>query len=239
MENIKNIVDDNLKWIKNQLDSTGAKGFVVGISGGKDSAVVAGLLCKAVGNDKVFGVLMPNGEQSDIKDSVEVCEKLNIKYKTVNIKKAYDGLVSELGETSNRETLINIMPRLRMTTLYATAQEMGFLVCGTGNKSETYIGYFTKWGDGGCDINPIGDFTTDEVVAIGEYLNVPSCAIHKPPSDGISGISDEEKIGFKYEDLNNYLKTGLCEDHSVKDKITKRHNANLHKLKPIPVFKKN
>ncbi len=229
-------VNEAVKWIQDYHQKSNTKGFVLGISGGKDSAVVAGLLVKAVGKDKVFGVLMPNGEQSDIQDSIGVCENLGIQYTTVNIKPAYEAMLNILPSAEGKETKINILPRLRMTTLYAIASERGALVVGTGNLSERYVGYFTKWGDGACDLNPIGEFTTEEVVAIGEYLGCYEGAIHKSPSDGISGSTDEEKLGFTYKELNIYMETKVASSKEVEDKIIKRHNQNAHKLALPPIF---
>ncbi len=238
MFNVERNVEEIVKWLQNYLETSKAKGFVLGISGGKDSAVVASLLVKAVGPKKVFGVLMPNGTQKDIDDSIKVCEGLNIEYTTVNIESAYNAMLEILPSTNVAETKVNIQPRLRMTTLYAVASEKGYLVAGTGNKSEKYVGYFTKWGDGAYDINPIGDFNTVEVVKIGEYLNSFSGAIHKAPSDGISGTTDEDKLGFTYGQVNEFMENGHIEDKNIESKIITKHNQNKHKSEPVPIFKK-
>ncbi len=158
---------------------------------------------------------------------------------TVNINDAFLGLKNQLGEINNKETLINMQPRLRMTTLYALAQEKGYLVCGTGNKSEAYIGYCTKWGDTASDLNPIAQFNTEEVVAIGDYLDVTKSVVHKTPTDGLSGKSDEEKIGFTYDELNVYMATGEIDNDTKKSKIDKMHKVSRHKFEPIPVFNRN
>ncbi len=237
MKNIETVVENVCKWIRAKKDETGAKGFILGISGGKDSAVVAGLLVKAVGKENVYGVMMPNDVQPDISDSKQVCEDLGIPHTTVNIHDAFQGIKNQLGEIQNNETLINMQPRLRMTTLYALAQEKGCLVCGTGNRSEAYIGYCTKWGDTACDLNPIAQFNTEEVIAIGDYLNVTKTVVHKAPTDGLSGKSDEEKIGFTYEELNEYMETGKIENEDKKAKIEKMHKISRHKFEPIPIFK--
>ncbi len=239
MENIKEVVEDVCKWIKEQKEQIGANGFVLGISGGKDSAVVAGLLVKAVGKENVLGVMMPNDVQPDISDSMQVCEDLGIPNMTVNINDAFEGIKNQLGEINNNETLINMQPRLRMTTLYALAQEKGYLVCGTGNRSEGYIGYCTKWGDTACDLNPIAQFNTEEVIAIGDYLGVTKSVVHKSPTDGLSGKSDEEKIGFTYNELNEYIETGKIEDSNKKEKIDRMHKISRHKFQPIPIYKKS
>ncbi len=239
MENINIIVEDICKWIRDKQKEANAKGFILGISGGKDSAVVAGLLVKAVGKENVFGVLMPNDVQPDISDSEQVCKDLGINHMTVNINDAFIGLKNQLGEINNKETLINMQPRLRMTTLYALAQEKGYLVCGTGNRSEGYIGYCTKWGDTASDLNPIAQFNTEEVIAIGDYLDVTKSVVHKTPTDGLSGKSDEEKIGFTYKELNTYMETGKIDDNAKKEKIDRMHKVSRHKFEPIPVYKKD
>ncbi len=236
MFEVEKVTNNIIEWIKNEKTRTNAKGFVLGISGGKDSACVAALLCKAVGKENVIGVMMPNGHQPDIDDSKLVCDKLGFKAITLNINEAYNGVISQLGNIKNSETKINIPPRLRMTFLYAVAQENGYLVCGTGNKSEEYIGYCTKWGDSAFDINPILNFTTDEVVKIGEYLGLPKEVIHKDPSDGLSGMTDEKKIGFSYEVLNKYIRIGVCEDETTKNKIDDKHKNSRHKFEKQPSF---
>lgn len=230
-----------VQWIKDWFDneSGGAKGVVLGISGGKDSAVVAALLCKAIGKEKVFGVLLPNGVQSDISDSKRVCEVLQINHKEVNIAQAYEGILNCIeseGITVSAHTKTNIPPRLRMTVLYAIAQEMNYRVAGTGNYSEKYVGYCTKWGDTAHDFNPIGNFTTEQVIAIGKELGLPHDLVEKPPQDGLSGKTDEDNMGFTYAMVNRYIEIGECEDSEIKEKIEKRHQYNLHKFQPIPVY---
>lgn len=226
-----------IDWIKNwfQNYSNNAKGVVIGISGGKDSAVVAKLCCESLGSEKVFGALMPNGVQSDINDSIELCKALGISYCEINIKDSYDELVSKISDISE-DALINIAPRLRMATLYAIAQSKNYRVAGTGNLSEGYIGYCTKWGDMAHDFNPIANFTTEEVIAIGEHLGLPDNIIHKAPSDGLCGLTDEEKIGFTYEVLNKYIRTGICDNTEIREKIDKMHENSLHKFTAIPVY---
>lgn len=231
-------VDAICAWLRDYLKSSGAKGFALGISGGKDSAVVAALAVRAVGKENVFGVLLPNGEQSDISDSIAVCEKLGIEYKIVNVKNAYDGLVEAISPINNRETAINIVPRLRMTTIYAIASEKNYLVIGTGNKSESFVGFFTKFGDGGYDLNPIADFTTEEVVALGKFLGAYDGAILKTPSDGISGTSDEEKLGFTYNEVNEFIENQSISDKEHEKQIIKKHTQNEHKRQMPPTFKK-
>lgn len=239
MFNAEKNVNEIAVWIKDYLAQSGAKGFVVGVSGGKDSAVVASLAVKAVGAENVIGVLMPNGEQSDISDSIGVCETLGIKYETVNLSEIYKEFLKAIPSSENRETKINILPRLRMTTLYSVASEHNYLVIGTGNKSESFVGYFTKWGDGAYDLNPISQFTTEEVVKLGEALGSFKGAIYKSPSDGISGTSDEEKLGVLYSEVNEFMASGSIENKEHEKIIIKRNKQNQHKLQSPPVFKRS
>lgn len=231
-----------INWIKDWFDnqSGGAKGIALGISGGKDSTVSAKLCASAVGKDRVFGVLMPNGLQSDFEDSREVCREIGIDNDVFNIVDLYDSMQLRYsiynGYNFSQQSLINIAPRLRMTVLYAISQDKGYRVCGTSNLSERYIGYSTKWGDGACDFNPLANFTSDEVIAIGDALGLSEYLTHKIPSDGLCGKSDEDNIGFTYKALNRYIRTGVCEDTDIKSKIDKMHLQSRHKVDPIPVY---
>lgn len=261
---MKKIYDKIIKGIQDYCVNTGCRGFVLGISGGKDSTVVAKLLVDAIGADKVLGILMPNGEQADIKDSIKVCELLGINYHTVNIGNVYNSLLSAVHEpeTSNTKMIpdidgsfypetepfnritttnngfqfqispkarTNIPPRLRMTVLYAIAQSIGYRVCGTGNKSEHYIGWFTKWGDSACDFNPIANLTCTEVIELGHYMELPDDLVNKTPADGLTGKSDEENFGFTYKELDEYL-TGLSITLNS-DKFNEMHKKSQHKTK--------
>ena len=224
-------------WFTNQ--SGGSKGLVIGISGGKDSTVVAALCAKAIGKEKVLGILMPNGIQSDIADARQVIKETGICAQVVNIDEAYKGIVGGIRETIavplNREAMINIAPRVRMTVLYAVAQAHNYRVCGTSNLSERYIGYSTKWGDSACDFNPLGSLTSDEVVAVGQVLGLSQELTHKTPSDGLCGKSDEDNFGFTYAVLNNYIRTGTCENEDIKEKIDRMHLLAGHKTQ-MPAF---
>ncbi|ERI95448.1 NAD+ synthase [Clostridiales bacterium oral taxon 876 str. F0540] len=222
----KNIIN----WIRDYFNNQpNAKGAVIGISGGKDSTITAKLLVEALGKERVFGVLMPNGEQKDISDSLKVVNLLGINYKIVNIEKAYNGLLEGISEDLSINAKINIPPRLRMTVLYALSANLHYRVCGTGNKSEGFVGYTTKWGDNAYDFNPIGDLTTEEVVALGDFLGLPYELVHKTPSDGLTGQSDEEKLGFSYEQINAYIENGTCGDKQIDEKIRLKHEYNKHK----------
>lgn len=229
--NAEKVCENIINWIKEYFNAQpGAKGAVIGISGGKDSTVTSKLLVEALGKERVFGVLMPNGEQKDIADSLRVVETIGINYKIVNIEKAYNGLLEGIAEDNlSVDAKINIAPRLRMTTLYAIGANLHYRVCGTGNKSEGFVGYTTKWGDSAFDFNPIGDLTTDEVIAIGDCLGMPYELVHKTPSDGLSGQSDEEKLGFSYKQINDYIENGTCGDKEIDEKIRLKHEYNKHK----------
>lgn len=232
---------DIIKWISDWFAINGPDCNVVcGISGGKDSSVVAALCVEALGKDRVFGVLMPNGEQSDIKDSINLVNHLHISHTTVNIRDAYYGIVNNIDlPLISNQTKINLPPRIRMATLYAISQSINGRVVGTDNASEAYIGYSTRWGDNVADLMPILNFTSDEVVAIGDALGLPYELTHKTPSDGLCGKTDEDNFGFTYETLNKYIRTGVCEDGAVRARIDELHQKNLFKLQPIPSFPYN
>lgn len=239
---VKKQTENCINWIREWFEnhSGNAKGVIIGISGGKDSTVAAKLLCEAIGNEKVLGIMMPNGQQKDINDSKRVCELLNIRYTTVNIQESYEGIIKsiESSEFNNSDfksinlsshTLTNISPRLRMTTLYSIGQELGYRIVGTGNLSESLVGYCTKYGDTACDFAILSTFTKREVVKIGEYLDLPEELVKKKPSDGLSGLSDEDNLGFSYEVLDKFIRCGICEDEKVKEVIRDRWKINSHK----------
>lgn len=224
-----------VEWIRDWFEnhSGNAKGIVIGISGGKDSTVVAALCAKAIGKDKVFGVLMPNDHQSDIEDSIKVCQTIGIGYKIVNIGDIYAEILSTLRLEDiilSFHTRTNIPPRIRMTILYAIGQELSYRVAGTGNASEAFVGYFTKWGDGAYDFNPIANLTVEQVVEVGNAIGLPYELVHKTPSDGLCGKSDEENLGFSYEDISDYMNFGSCKNEEIANKIKKMHEYNAHKL---------
>lgn len=237
-------------WIKKFFDENGKKSYaIVGISGGKDSATVAALCVKALGKERVIGILLPNGEQKDIDDARKTVKLLDIKNITLNIKKVNESMREMLEESeemkkiSGRNELtedakINIIPRLRMTALYAVAQMFpeGGRVANTCNLSEDYVGYSTKFGDSAGDFAPIAGLLVEEVKQIGKCLELPDEIIEKTPSDGLSGLSDEEKIGFTYKTLDKYILTGICENDETKKRIDGMHKVNLHKLKKIPAY---
>lgn len=228
-----------IDWIKNYLRDSGASRVILGISGGKDSYVAAALCCKAIGAENVIGVLMPNGEQKDISDSIEVCKNLGIQMLSVNIYDAYNDILESIYDNNievSEEAKINIAPRLRMTTLYTIGQTLHARVCGTGNLSEATVGYCTKWGDTACDFNPLAGFTSIEVVKIGEYLGLDSKIIYKEPSDGLCGKTDEERLGISYIDIHNYLRNPDEVYPCVKIKIESKFNSSRHKFSEISHF---
>lgn len=229
-----------INWIKRYTESTHAKGYVVNISGGKDSTVVAALLVEAVGADKVLGILQPNGVQKDISDSIKVCEYLGIDYKVVNIEESVKSIISSIEnnptEVSNinhkidDKTLTNIPPRIRMTVARAIAQSIGYRFAGTGNLSERYIGWFTKDGDSACDFNVIAGLTCTQVIKLGDELGLPYELVHKTPADGLTGKSDEDNFGFTYEQLDRYIMNGTSGDENIDELIAKKYVGSYHKL---------
>ena len=233
-------------WIKVWFEENGPKAnAVIGLSGGKDSSIVAALLVKALGTDRVKGVMMPNGVQKDISDSERIAAHLGIKTYTVNIAPIYDASLNTLEESTDdiemsKDTRINLAPRIRMSVLYAIAQSLpqGGRVANTCNASEDYIGYSTKYGDAAGDFSPCSDFTVTEMLEIGDKLNLPEGLVHKTPSDGLCGQTDEEKIGFTYALLDRFIRTGECEDEEIRKKIERMHALNLHKLKVIPSYRR-
>ena len=233
-----------------------AQGFsrvVLGISGGKDSTVCAALCARALGAENVYGVMLPDGEQKDIADSVRVCAALGIRSRTINIGPMHQALraATDQVETTagagefpipySRESDINVGPRLRMTTLRYIGQALGARLVGTGNLSEATVGYCTKDGDTSCDFSLLGAVTSVEVVQIGLTMpELPRDLVEKTPTDGLSGSSDEERLGLRYADIHSYIRLGSCGDAAIDGKIAAKERANMHKrrmpvvLQPFP-----
>ncbi len=227
-------------WLREWFDQNGRGcNAIVGISGGKDSSVVAALCAEALGKERVIGVLMPNGEQSDIDMSQLLVKHLGIRSYVINIQDGYNGLLSavrqQLGEVS-RDTTINLGPRIRMATLYAVAQSCNGRVANTCNLSEDWVGYSTRYGDNAGDFSPLSMLCVREVKAIGRELGLPEVLIEKVPIDGICGQTDEEKLGFTYEMLDRYIREGLCEDVEKKAKIDRLYALNRFKVRYMDVF---
>ncbi|MBQ7924087.1 MAG: NAD(+) synthase [Clostridia bacterium] len=240
MFNVEKATENAIDWIRAWFEENG-KGCnaVIGISGGKDSSVVAALCVAALGKDRVIGVLMPNGEQSDIDCAQKLVEHLGITHYTCNIKKSVDGVLEEMkkcGLDVSRQSIVNLPPRIRMSTLYALSQSLNGRVANTCNLSEDWVGYSTRYGDAAGDFSPLGKFTVQEVKAIGKYLNLPTDLVEKVPSDGLSGKTDEDNLGFTYAVLDKYIRENVIDDKDLKAKIDRLHVLNEFKLKPIPCF---
>lgn len=228
-----------VEWIKNWFDENG-KGCnaVLGISGGKDSSVVAALCCKALGKDRVIGVLMPQGVQEDIDYSYGICEFLGIKHYVINIKDAVDAVKLQVLQSLEltQQASQNLPARIRMSSVYAVSQCVNGRVANTCNLSEDWVGYATRYGDGAGDFSPISHFTVTEVKAIGRYLGLPEKYIEKPPIDGLSGKTDEDNLGFTYATLDKYIREGIEPEPETKNRIDTLHRANLFKVKYMPCF---
>lgn len=234
------VKNDIVKWIRDWFDENG-KGCkaVVGLSGGKDSSVVAALCVEALGKDRVLGVMMPNGEQFDIDVSHKLAEHLDIESIVINIKDAYEGVVNELSkhfDSFEGQAKINLPPRLRMSVLYAVSQSVNGRVANTCNLSEDWVGYATKFGDGAGDFSPLAKLTVQEVKAVGRECGLPDMFVEKVPIDGLCGLTDEDNLGFTYKVLDRYIREGICDDPETKEKIDRMHKANLFKLEPMPTF---
>lgn len=231
------------EWIRQKVKEAGAEGVVVGISGGVDSSVVASLAKKAVG-EKVLGIIMPcESEPLDEKYAWLVAKKLKIKAECVVLDSLYHRF-SELLPSGKRLALANLKARLRMTTLYYFANNLNYLVVGTGNKSEISVGYFTKYGDGGCDILPLGDLLKTEVRKLARVLELPEEIINRVPSAGLwGGQTDEEEMGLRYEDLDEIISAmeagkGSLTPKEVVARVKRLIEASQHKRSPVAVFKK-
>lgn len=234
------VKDECVAWIRKFFEENGPGcNAVLGISGGKDSSVVAALCVEALGKDRVIGVLMPNGEQADIDMSKLLVSHLGIKHYIVNIKDAYEGLLGAIpGDLEiSEQTKINLAPRLRMATVYAVSQSNNGRVANTCNLSEDWVGYSTRYGDSVGDFSPCSFLTVQEVKAIGRLLGLPEQLIEKAPSDGLCGKTDEDNLGFTYAELDKYIREGVIENQEHKEIIDRKHKANLFKLEFMPCFK--
>ena len=236
--------DELVRLIREFTQGLGVRRVVLGISGGKDSTVAAALCARALGPENVYGLMLPDGEQKDISDSIEVCKALKINARTVNIGAAHAALKQaalagcgadifpggEAESLTERESNINVPPRIRMTTLRYVAQCLGAFLCGTGNLSESMVGYCTKDGDTSCDFNPLGKLTSVEVVQVGLTMpELPRHLVQKTPSDGLSGKSDEERLGVTYRQIHDYLRTGSSGDADADARIAGKIRASAHK----------
>jgi NAD+ synthase len=243
--NAEQVTNEIVQWIRDLFERTATPQTkaVIGISGGKDSSVAAAVCVKALGKDRVIGVLMPQGEQADIAYSRLLVDTLGIKSYTINIGETVSTFMNELKkhmEPSN-QAVVNTPARIRMTTLYAVAASHNGRVVNTCNLSEDWVGYSTKFGDAAGDFSPLSDLTVTEVLQVGEYLGLPNELVHKTPIDGLCGKTDEENLGFTYAMLDKYIR-GLDDLSSVpeiKEKIDRMHRANLHKLQLMPKYEQN
>lgn len=229
-----------VEWIRTFFRENGdGCNAVVGISGGKDSSIVAALCVEALGKDRVIGVLMPQGEQHDIDMAYLLVNHLGIKHYVVNIKEAVDGVLNQLPEELclTPQSLQNLPPRIRMSTLYAVSQSCNGRVANTCNLSEDWVGYSTRYGDSVGDFSPLSFLTVTEAKEIGYLLGLPRELVDKTPIDGLCGKTDEENLGFTYAELDVYIRTGVMEDQAKKALIDRKHKANLFKLQLMPCFK--
>ena len=233
------VKNECVQWIRNFFEENG-KGCnaVVGISGGKDSSVVAALCVEALGKERVIGVLMPQGEQHDIDAAYLLVNHLGIKHYVVNIKDAVDSVIKSLPSdiTLTSQTTQNLPPRIRMATLYAVSQSCNGRVANTCNLSEDWVGYSTGYGDSAGDFSPMSNLTVTEVKEIGHVLKLPAELVEKVPIDGLCGKTDEENLGFTYAELDIYIRTGKIEDKAKKELIDKKHAMSLFKIQPMPSF---
>ena len=234
MRDYKEEFDKRVSWIRNLVESAGCKGVIYGNSGGKDSALV-GILCKAACEDTV-GIIMPcaskRNYEEDMKDGIDVAKQFKIEYCVVDLTAAREALLEQAKQVCDKLTdpaISNIAPRLRMTTLYAIGQSEGRLVAGTGNADELYVGYYTKYGDGGVDFNPIGDLNVSEVYEFLAWLDAPENIRTKAPSAGLfDGQTDEAEMGIKYDEIDEFLTTGKT-NPQAQEKIERMHARSEHK----------
>ena len=229
--------DECVAWIRDFFEKNGPDcNAVVGISGGKDSSVVAALCVEALGKDRVVGVLMPCGEQADIDMAKLLVSHLGIESVVVNVKDAVEGIKNAVPFELSTQSLVNLPPRVRMATLYAVSQSKNGRVANTCNLSEDWVGYSTRYGDSVGDFSPCSRFTVAEVKEIGRVLGLPDVLVDKVPIDGLCGKTDEENLGFTYAELDRYIREGVIDDPAKKERIDRLHRQNQFKLELMPVF---
>ena len=228
-----------IEWMRQQMKACYGKTAVIGISGGKDSSVVAALCVAAYGKENVVGVLMPDGIQPDIDYSQGLVEFLGLRHYVFNIHGGTSGILEEMeriGVEASRQTKVNLPSRIRMATLYAIAQSVdGGIVINTSNLSEDWVGYCTIYGDSAGAFSPLGMYTTEEVCALGAELGLPEHFLVKPPSDGLTGLTDEDNLGFTYHAVNEYVRKGIV-DPEIKKQIDHKHRISRFKFQTIPVY---
>ena len=237
MFDAKKAKDECVQWIRDFFEANG-KGCnaVVGISGGKDSSIVAALCVEALGRDRVIGVLMPNGEQADIDMAKLLVEHLGIRHYIVNIRDAVEGLKKSIPFELSAQSLTNLPPRVRMATLYAVSQSNNGRVANTCNLSEDWVGYSTRYGDAAGDFSPCSRLTVQEMKEIGRLIGLPDVLVDKVPIDGLCGKTDEDNLGFTYATLDRYIRTGEIDDEATRERIDRLHRLNKFKLEVMPSF---
>ena len=237
MFDARKIKDSCVDWIRSFFQENGpACNAVVGISGGKDSSVVAALCVEALGRERVLGVLMPCGQLHDIDMAYKLVNHLCIRHYEVNIKEAAEALKASIPFALSQQSNVNLLPRIRMTTLYAVSQSFNGRVANTCNLSEDWVGYSTRYGDAAGDFSPLCNLTVQEVKEIGRVLGLPADLVDKVPIDGLCGKTDEDNLGFTYAELDRYIRTGEIEDQATKARIDQLHQQNLFKLQLMPSF---
>lgn len=233
--------DEIITWIRNYFRKNGSDcNAVIGISGGKDSSIVAALCCEALGNGRVIGVLMPQGVQDDIDVARDLVKYLGIKSFEINIAETVNTLLAKgriAGLCDSKQARVNLPARIRMATLFMVSQSMNGRVANTCNYSEDYVGWATLFGDGAGQFSPLGKLTVTEVKAVGRELGLPEKFIEKAPADGLTGKTDEDNFGFTYEFLDKYIRTSeFGGDTATAAKIDRMHEANLFKDLPMPTY---
>ena len=246
---VEKVTGDCIQWIKDWFEKNGPGcNAVIGISGGKDSTIVTKLCVEALGADRVIGVMMPNGVQKDISDSIKVCKLLGIKNYTINIENSVNAILKEMNESGieiTEQTKTNLPARIRMSTLYAVSQSNNGRVSNNCNKSEDTMGYSTRYGDAAGDFSPLSELTTVEIIAIGDYLGLPYDLVHKTPIDGLntntdgSYVTDEQSMGVSYDDIHKYVRMRNELSQETIDYISGREKKNLFKLQLMPKFNPN
>ena len=239
MFDARKVTNQCVIWIRKFFEENGKDcNAVVGISGGKDSSVVAALCVEALGKERVIGVMMPCGKQQDIYMSYKLVQHLGIKHYEINIQRAVEAITESIAflPEMTEQARLNLPARVRMATLYAVSQSMNGRVANTCNLSEDWVGYATRYGDGAGDFSPLCNLTVTEVKEIGKVLGLPEELVEKTPIDGLCGKTDEENLGFTYAELDKYIRTGVMEDSEKKRRIDLLHEKNLFKVKPMLGF---
>lgn len=235
---MKKEIENIIEWMKETVNNAGAKGVVLGLSGGIDSAVVGALAKKAFPNNSL-GIIMPcESNEQDEKDARLVAEAIGLKIEKVDLTDTYRQLIKDSFVSENKMAKSNIKPRLRMTTLYYYAQENNYLVLGCSNASELYIGYFTKYGDSGSDLIPLAEYLKDEVYELAKELQIPQEVITKQPTAGLwEAQTDEKEMGFTYKELNAHIREQKV-DEKIAEKIERMHKNSEHKRKFVTMYKR-